>query len=202
MLLLQRCAKQRPWLRGCGSASCSLLIAATTSVSARVRDSHAAWAVIIVSPVRATLGRDSKSWLVYSRGWNSTKIHPFSSAPEHTEAADSSLCQGEARYFWTLKQKLSRHAWRGGIRLLWWKIGTMNSNVSLNSHPDHNYSHYESFKVGNIIILWFRSGLIFRFRVKEVWYIYIMNCHKSQVNLTEECFGFLRNIPYALRYTF
>lgn len=118
-------SKQRPWLQGCGGASCSLLIAVTISVSARVQDSHAGWAVIIPSLIRATLGRDSESRLVCSRGWNSTKIHPFSSAPEHSEAADTSLCQGEARYFWTVKQQLSRHTWTGGIRLLWWKVGTM-----------------------------------------------------------------------------
>lgn len=29
----------------------------------------------------------------------------------------------------------------------------MNPNVSLNSHPDNNYSHDESFKVGNKITL-------------------------------------------------
>lgn len=152
MLQRQRCSKQRPWLRGSGSASCSLLIAVSISVSARVQDSHAGWAVIIPSVIRATLGRDSKSWLVYSRGWSSTKIHPFSSASAHSEAADSSLCPGEARYFWTVKQQMSRYAWRGGIRLLWWKAGTMTPNVSVNSHPDCNYSHYEGFKVANKII--------------------------------------------------
>lgn len=67
MLQLQRFSKQRPWRQGCGSASCSLLIAVTISVSARVQDSHAGWAVIIPSLIRAALGRDSESWLVYSR---------------------------------------------------------------------------------------------------------------------------------------
>lgn len=78
--------------------------------------------------------------------------HLFSSASLRSEAADGSLWRGEARYFWTVKQQLSRNTWSGGIRWLWLKVGTVNPNVSMNLHSCHICGYYKGFKVGNKIM--------------------------------------------------